>query len=198
MNNYSTSKLVKERLGGRNLYLVGMMGSGKTRTGPCLAKEIGYGFVDSDSVLEQLVGKSIPQIFEEDGEVAFREVEAQVLNAIGQRHSLVVATGGGIVLRPENWGVLHQGIVIWLDPGREELLARLQVDSAQRPLLQGSDPVGVIDHLLKEREPFYREADLHLPLGNESLKEVVSLVIERIPSIIIEPGAPAEQQTIEG
>ncbi|HJL68124.1 MAG TPA: shikimate kinase, partial [Prochlorococcaceae cyanobacterium Gl_MAG_24] len=102
---------LKQRLGGRNLYLVGMMASGKSITGRPLAQQISYGYIDTDAVIEQLAGRAIPQIFSEEGEEVSRAMESQVLNAIGQRHSLVVSTGGGIVTKPENWGVLHQGIV---------------------------------------------------------------------------------------
>ena len=91
---------LKERLSGRSIYLIGMMGSGKTSTGRPLAKRLGYGFVDADAVIEQVAGCTIPEIFERDGEAGFRSIESQVLNAISQRHSLVVATGGGVVTKP--------------------------------------------------------------------------------------------------
>ena len=109
-----TAPSLKQTLAGRSLYLVGMMGSGKTSTGRPLAERLGYGFVDADAVIEEAAGCSIPQIFDSDGETGFRDIETHVLSAISQRHSLVVATGGGIVTRPENWGMLHQGIVICL------------------------------------------------------------------------------------
>ena len=127
---------LKQRLSGRSIYLIGMMGSGKTSTGRPLAKRLGYGFVDADAVIEQAAGCSIPAIFERDGEAGFRAIERQVLNTISQRHSLVVATGGGVVTTPENWGQLHSGIVVWLDVDRGQLLALLRADSTLRPLLQ--------------------------------------------------------------
>ena len=120
---------LKQRLGGRSLYLVGMMGSGKTSTGRHLAERLGYGFVDADAVIEQAAGCSIPEIFERDGEAGFRALESQVLTAISQRHSLVVATGGGVVTQQENWGLLHSGIVIWLDVVPGQLMQRLKADS---------------------------------------------------------------------
>ena len=125
---------LKRHLAGRSLYLIGMMGCGKTSTGRPLAERLGYGFVDADAVIEQAAGSTIAEIFSRDGEEGFRTLETQVLNAISQRHSLVVATGGGVVTRPENWGVLHQGIVVWLDVDRDQLLARLKADSTARPL----------------------------------------------------------------
>ncbi len=178
MRHPSSAQTLRARLGGRNIYLIGMMGCGKSRTGPPLAKELSYGFVDSDAVIEQLAGMSIEKIFAEEGERAFREVEEKVLNSIGQRHSLVVATGGGVVTRSENWGVLHQGIVVWLDPGRDRLLARLKSDEEQRPLLLSSDPVVAFDALMDERIPLYSEADLHLLVADESPELVASAILE--------------------
>ena len=136
MTDSLSSQSLGQRLGGRNLYLVGMMGSGKSSTGPYLAKELSYGFVDSDKVIEEVCGQSISVIFDQEGEEEFRLVESKVLNAIGQRHSLVVATGGGLVTRAENWGVLHQGIVVWLDPGQDRLFNRLASNPGGRPLFQ--------------------------------------------------------------
>ena len=135
-----TTPSLRQRLGGRSLYLIGMMGSGKSSTGRPLAERLGYGFVDADAVIEQVTGSNISEIFERDGEDHFRDLETQVLRSISERHSLVVATGGGIVTRSENWGMMHQGIVIWLDVERDQLLLRLQKDFTQRPLLQMNDP----------------------------------------------------------
>ncbi|MEB3159754.1 MAG: shikimate kinase [Synechococcus sp.] len=185
---------LRHRLGGRNLYLVGMMGSGKTSSGRPLAEQLGYGFVDADAVIEQVAGCSIPTIFSEEGEEGFRTLEAQVLQAIGQRHSLVVATGGGVVTKPQNWGVLHQGVVIWLDPGQDRILARLEHDTTERPLLQTDDPGAALQALLLERSPLYGEADLHLKVHDQTPAEVAAMVLEAIPSILRPaseaPGAP--------
>ena len=159
---------LKQRLGGRSLYLVGMMGSGKTSTGRPLAEQLGYGFVDADAVIEQAAGCSIPEIFERDGEAGFRALESQVLTAISQRHSLVVATGGGVVTQQENWGLLHSGIVIWLDVVPERLMQRLRADSTVRPLLQTDDPDAALNALLNQRRPIYAEADLTVVIDQES------------------------------
>ena len=180
----SNSKLI-HRLGGRNLYLVGMMGCGKSFTGPILANQIDYRFVDTDSVIEELCGKSVAQIFEDDGEEDFRSIETQVLNSVGQRHSLVVATGGGVVTKTENWGVLHQGIVIWMDVIRETLLKRLQMDQAKRPLLATDEPAKVLQRLLAEREKFYIESDLHIKVESESPEEVALKICNELPSIFV-------------
>jgi shikimate kinase len=192
---------LKARLGGRNLYLIGMMGSGKSSTGRPLAQRLGYGFVDADGVVEALAGRPIAQIFESDGEQGFRSLESQVLQAIGERHSLVVATGGGVITQPENWGILHQGIVIWLAPERDQLLARLHLDPGARPLLQERDPAAVLDALLEARTPLYAEADLRITVGDETVNAVAERILEAIPGIL-EPHelmfqAPNAPQTTE-
>ncbi|AHF64752.1 Shikimate kinase [Synechococcus sp. WH 8109] len=178
---------LKERLAGRSIYLVGMMGSGKTSTGRPLAERLGYGFVDADAVIEQAAGCSIPEIFDRDGEAGFRSLESQVLSAISQRHSLVVATGGGVVTQPENWGMLHSGIVIWLDVVPDQLLQRLNADSTVRPLLQTADPEAALKALLNERRPLYAEADLTVVINDETPEAVAEGILQLVPSLLKDP-----------
>ena len=178
---------LKQRLAGRSLYLVGMMGSGKTSTGRPLAERLGYGFVDADAVIEQAAGCSIPDIFDRDGEAGFRSLESQVLSAISQRHSLVVATGGGVVTQPENWGLLHSGIVIWLDVVPDQLLQRLNADSTVRPLLQTADPEAALNALLNERRPLYAEADLTVVINDETPEAVADGILQLVPSLLKDP-----------
>ena len=178
---------LKQRLAGRSLYLVGMMGSGKTSTGRPLAERLGYGFVDADAVIEQAAGCSIPDIFSRDGEAGFRSLESQVLSAISQRHSLVVATGGGVVTQPENWGLLHSGIVIWLDVVPDQLLQRLNADSTVRPLLQTADPEAALNALLHERRPLYAEADLTVVINDETPEAVADGILQLVPSLLKDP-----------
>ena len=184
---------LKERLGGRSIYLIGMMGSGKTSTGRPLAKRLGYGFVDADAVIEQVAGCTIPEIFERDGEAGFRSIESQVLNAISQRHSLVVATGGGVVIKPENWGQLHSGIVVWLDVDRGQLLARLRADSTLRPLLQQPDPEAALDTLLQQRRPLYGEADLTVVINDETAEAVADGILQLLPGLLKDPTQQRER-----
>ena len=178
---------LKQRLAGRSLYLVGMMGSGKTSTGRPLAERLGYGFVDADAVIEQAAGCSIPDIFDRDGEAGFRSLESQVLSAISQRHSLVVATGGGVMTQPENWGMLHSGIVIWLDVMPDQLLQRLNADSTVRPLLQTADPEAALNALLNERRPLYAEADLTVVINDETPEAVADGILQLVPSLLKDP-----------
>ena len=178
---------LRQRLGGRSLYLIGMMGSGKTSTGRPLAERLGYGFVDADAVIEQAAGCTIPEIFERDGEAGFRELESQVMSAICQRHSLVVATGGGVVTQRKNWGLLHSGIVIWLDVMRDQLLARLKADATERPLLQTPDPEAALDDLLAQRKPLYAEADLTVVIDQEDPATVADGILQLLPGLLKDP-----------
>ncbi len=178
---------LRQRLSGRRLYLIGMMGSGKTSTGRPLAEQLGYGFVDADAVIEQAAGCTIPEIFERDGEAGFRALESQVLNAISQRHSLVVATGGGVVTQRPNWGLLHSGIVIWLDVMRDQLLARLKADATARPLLQTPDPEAALDELLAQRKPLYAEADLTVVIDQEDPATVADGILQLLPGLLKDP-----------
>ncbi len=178
---------LKQRLGGRSVYLIGMMGSGKTSTGRPLAERLGYGFVDADAVIEQAAGCSIAEMFQRDGEPEFRALEKQVLNSISQRHSLVVATGGGVVTQRENWGVLHSGIVIWLDVVQEQLLRRLQADRTVRPLLQTADPEAALNKLLAERKALYAEADLTVVIDDEPPEAIADGIVQLLPGLLKDP-----------
>ncbi|NER06556.1 MAG: shikimate kinase, partial [Okeania sp. SIO3C4] len=109
--NVSNKKLLQ----GVNLYLVGMMGAGKTTVGELLAKDLGYRFLDMDSLISQVAGKSINEIFADRGEAGFRQLETNVLAEVSSYKNLTIATGGGIVINPFNWSYLQHGIVVWLD-----------------------------------------------------------------------------------
>ena len=193
----STPKTLKEKLGGRNIFLIGMMGSGKSQTGPVLAKMINYAFVDTDDVIEKASKQSISSIFEKDGEKVFRDVEKKVLKEISQHHSLVIATGGGLVTLPENWGILHQGIVIWLDLDLKRSIKRLESDNKKRPLLIGDDLAENFSQIYESRKPIYLESDLRIEVEDQSPYEVATMIAEHLPSILIDPETQAERHTTE-
>jgi len=193
----STPKTLKEKLGGRNIFLIGMMGSGKSQTGPVLAKMINYAFVDTDDVIEKASKQSISSIFEKDGEKVFRDVEKKVLKEISQHHSLVIATGGGLVTLPENWGILHQGIVIWLDLDLIRSIKRLESDQKRRPLLLGDNLAENFSQIYESRKPIYLESDLRIEVEDQSPYEVATMVAEHLPSILIDPETQAERHTTE-
>ncbi|WP_010313205.1 shikimate kinase [Synechococcus sp. CB0205] len=181
---------LRQRLEGLNLYLVGMMGSGKSSVGRHLAEALDYRFLDADTSLEQVAGRSIPEIFASEGETGFRALESAVLNQIASWHSLVVATGGGVVTQPANWGELHQGVVIWLDAPDAILLARLEADPTPRPLMEAEDRAERLASLMAERRPLYAQADLQILQDGRPAEQVVQQILEALPSIIKERKAP--------
>ncbi|BAZ28216.1 shikimate kinase [Cylindrospermum sp. NIES-4074] len=171
-------------LQGVNLYLIGMMGVGKTTVGRLLAQQLGYGFVDTDNVIVQAAGKSINEIFADQGEAAFRQLESDVLAQVCAFTKLTIATGGGIVLRRENWSYLHHGLIVWLDVPVDLLLTRLAEDNT-RPLLQDADPSGKLRSLLEQRQPLYKQADLRITVqAEETPEQVAARVMEAIPSVL--------------
>ncbi len=195
MNDLLRSNSLSKTLGGRIIFLVGMMGSGKSHTGPYLAEALKYSFIDQDELIKEVAKMSISDIFQEEGENGFRDLETQVLKEIGKRHSLVVATGGGVVVRPENWGILHQGIVVWIDTCREQLIERLKVDQLKRPLLANNRPIHSLDKLIKERNSFYAESDLHVYVEKENPQEVALKILKDLTKILIARGDQDARRT---
>ncbi len=181
------------RLEGLNLYLVGMMGTGKSAVGRPLAAALGYRFLDADTSVERVAGRSIPELFAEVGEPGFRDLETAVLGQIASWHSLVVATGGGVVTRPENWGHMQQGVVVWLDAPPELLLQRLAADPSPRPLLQTADPESQLTRLLSQRQRLYAQADLHIRQAGEPIEQVAETVLAQLPTILKQRQAPPQQ-----
>ncbi len=171
-------------LQGINLYLIGMMGAGKTTIGRLLALELGYSFVDTDEVIVQAAGCTINQIFAESGEAAFRQLETEVLSKICAYTRLTIATGGGIVLNQKNWSYLHHGLIVWLDAPIDLLYNRLAEDNT-RPLLQDPDPKGKLRSILEQRQRLYAEADLRIKLSEgETPEQITQKILEQIPSVL--------------
>lgn len=171
-------------LKGVNLYLIGMMGVGKSTIGQLLAQNLGYGFVDTDDVIVQAAGKTINQIFADDGEAEFRDLESNILEQVCAYTKLVIATGGGIVLKQKNWSYLHHGLIVWLDAPVEVLLKRLEEDQT-RPLLQDSDPEAKLRSLLQQRKPLYSQADLHISVTDvETPDQIVTRIVSAIPAVL--------------
>jgi shikimate kinase len=171
---------VNDFLKGTNLYLIGMMGSGKTTVGQLLATALNYRFFDTDAVIEQVTGLSIRELFAQSGEAEFRQLESQVLAELAPYTRLAIATGGGIVLKRENWGYLRHGIVVWLDVPVGQLQARLQTDDT-RPLLQDTNPAAKLQALLEERQPLYAQADVRVSYqAEETPEQLAQRAIEQI------------------
>ncbi len=141
----------------QKIVLVGPMGAGKSTIGRLLSKQLQLPFKDSDTVIEERSGADIPWIFDVEGEDGFRQRETAVLKDLMHEASLVLATGGGIVLRPENRELLEKAdVVIYLSADAEHLVSRTEKDK-KRPLLQVPNPKQKILDLLEERDPLYRE-----------------------------------------
>jgi shikimate kinase len=147
-------------LNGTNVYLIGMMGAGKTTVGKLLSEQLNYRFIDTDVLVEACAKQSITQIFAESGETGFRQIEHQVLAEVSAYTYLVIATGGGIVLELANWAHLRDGIIIWLDVPIEQLYARLRSSYQPRPLLATSDPLATLNHIYAQRQKLYAQADI--------------------------------------
>jgi shikimate kinase len=161
-----------------------MMGSGKTTVGQILAQQLGYQFFDTDAVIEQAAGQSINEIFAQEGEAAFRQLETQVLSQLSAYTNLAIATGGGIVLEQMNWSYLRHGIVVWLDVPVEHLYDRLKADTT-RPLLQSSDPLKTLEAILKQRQHLYQQADARVTVQpGETPEAIAERTLEAIRAVL--------------
>ncbi len=162
----------------KNIYLIGLMGVGKTTMGKKLARAMGWPFYDSDRVIEENTGVNIPMIFEYEGEQGFRDREQEVIAQLTQLEGIVLATGGGAVVREANRQRLkEQGFVVYLQCSIDRILQRTRRD-AQRPLLQTENPRQKLEQLLKEREPLYREcADITIDTGIMPSKAALKTIL---------------------
>jgi len=165
----------------QNLFLVGPMGAGKSAVGRQLARQLHLEFVDSDEEVEMRTGVDIPFIFEKEGEAGFRKREATVIDDLSQRDGIVLATGGGAIMDPQNRNNLGaRGLVVYLHTSVDQQLSRTR-KGRDRPLLDNDDPRAVLETLMAAREPLYREiADLTVDTDGRKVRAVVSEIIERL------------------
>ena len=165
-------------LHGISVYLIGMMGSGKTTIGKYLSQQLDYRFIDTDTTIATIAEKSIPEIFSTEGESYFRELETKVLEELSTYTRCVIATGGGIIQKQVNWSYLRQGLVVWLDTDLHILQKRLAGDES-RPL------VSQLESLLTTRRPLYAQADLHIAIAQEQQPlAIATQIVEKIPSVL--------------
>lgn len=164
---------------------------GKSTVGESFAKKLGYRFLDTDEIAEFMIEMPISEYFSRNKEAEFRQLEYQILMELAQYTRVVVATGGGIVMKPENWGLLRHGIVVWLDVAPDNIYDRLSSDPAQmkkRPLLQGNKPLQNLIDLHKSRLEKYELADLRIDVPattvNYSPAAMADLVITELLSFI--------------
>lgn len=198
------SREIEPYLNGRCIYLVGMMGSGKTTIGKMLSEVLGYSFSDCDELVEETVGgMPVSEIFKHHGEGLFRDKETEVLQKLSMMHRLVVSTGGGAVIRPINWKHMRKGISVWLDVPVECLARRISaVGTDSRPLLHGesgdaySKALKRLSTLLQERGEAYANASTrislesiaaklgHVDVDNITPTVIVIEVLEQIESFV--------------
>jgi shikimate kinase len=169
-------------LGGvQRILLVGFMASGKTTVGRAVANRMGWDFVDFDAEIERRVGRSIPRIFAEEGEAAFREHEERVGRELLERRHVVLSSGGGWpVARGRLDGVDAVTFSVWLRVDAATVLERAALDGDTRPLLRGGDPATTVRALLAEREPFYARARLHLDASSATVEDLVEDVVRAV------------------
>lgn len=165
----------------QSVFIVGMMGSGKSTVGRRLADRMGLDFVDADAVIEERAGADIGWIFDVEGEDGFRAREEQVLDALSQRHRIVLATGGGAVLREANRRRLRErGVVVYLRGSVDIIVARTRHDR-RRPLLQGVDVRKRLTDLLEQRTPLYEDvAHVVVDTDEGSAGRVAERVLEAV------------------
>ena len=164
-----------------NIFLIGLMGAGKSTVGRVLARKLNSRFVDSDHALEERCGVKIPTIFEMEGEAGFRKREAQIIEELTQEKGLILATGGGSVLLPENRRALSErGTVVYLHANPIELWHRTKGGEG-RPLLQNGDPKTILENLYALRDPLYREiADHIIETGKPSVNQLVNTLLMQL------------------
>ena len=165
----------------QNVFLIGPMGAGKSAVGRQLARLLHLDFADSDEEIEARTGVDIAFIFEKEGEEGFRKREAKAIDDLTQRDGIVLATGGGAIVEPQNRSHLGaRGFVIYLHTTVDQQLARTR-KGRDRPLLDNDDPRAVLEALMATREPIYREiADLTIETDSRKVRAVANEILERL------------------
>lgn len=162
----------------KNLILVGFMGTGKTSVGKAVAERLGFDYIDTDDMVEAAAGKTITEIFADDGEPRFREYETDAIRSLVALERHVVSTGGGCVLREENWEAMREaGVVVCLAASPETIFERVRRET-HRPLLQTPDPLGKIKTMLEDRAPRYALADHTIDTSGLTVDEVTERLLD--------------------
>ena len=165
----------------KNIFLIGLMGAGKTTIGRQIASELSLEFFDSDHEIEKRTGVTITHIFDIEGESGFRKRETAVLNDLTEKKGIVLATGGGAILKAENRQFLmSRGTTIYLYANIDTLFERTSKDR-NRPLLQTENPKGKLEELFNIRDPLYREtADIIIDTGKDSVRLALKEILEKL------------------
>jgi shikimate kinase len=174
------------------IYLTGFMGCGKSTIGPILANTLGYSFADVDKVIEERVGKSVRDIFREDGEKFFRDIERQVVSELSRRDHQVVSLGGGSVVDPGTFAMIkNSGILVYLYSSPEQLLRRLR-HKTDRPVLANSEGANLAPEELRERvmqlfaarEPLYAQAQVIVHTDEKKVGLTVDEIVRRLSQLL--------------
>ena len=165
-----------------NIVLIGFMATGKTAVGQVLAKKLNRQFIELDALIEQTAGKTIPEIFQQDGEIAFRDLEIEATREVAGCRNSVIACGGGIVLNKINIDRLREeSRIIYLTASPEIVLERVSGEEGQRPLLEVENPALVISELLKFRKALYEQAaDIAIDTSKLDIDSVAEQIINRL------------------
>jgi shikimate kinase len=165
-----------------SIALIGFMGTGKTVVGKLLAQKLGKDFIETDALIGEKAGRSIPEIFRQDGEIGFRELEIEVIKNIAGRKNAVIACGGGIVLNTINIDRLRREcVIVCLMASPSVILKRTSSDKEERPLLAVADRLKQIKELLRFRRPFYeRAADITVNTSRRKPEKIAGIIIERL------------------
>lgn len=166
---------------GRSIVLIGMMGAGKSSVGCCLHRRTGLALRDTDAIVAANFGMSISEIFPKFGEQGFRQAETEALRSLPAKEQTIIVTGGGIVLREENIGILKRlGVIVWLDADEETLFARAS-QKQNRPLLQTKNPRKTFAQILGARSPLYANiADIRVDTSVLSDEEVAMAILVKL------------------
>jgi len=172
--------MTPERKKLKNIFLVGFMGAGKTTVGRILARKLGYRYCDADKVIETKAGKTVSEIFSSHGELRFRDLESETLGSLAGKEKQVIATGGGAVMRDENWEAMKKGgVTIYLKAPMSVIWERVR-HSKTRPLLNVDNPLEAASELLNKRVPFYETADITIDTENLTPEEAASEIMKKL------------------
>ena len=166
----------------KNIFLIGLMGTGKTTVGRQLSRKLKMDFYDSDRVIEERTGADIPLIFEKEGETGFRKREAAIIDELTQKKNIILATGGGAVINAENRNhLINRGTVFYLKSNLKTLIERTSKDK-NRPLLHADEPAAtILQRLLDQRGPLYEgTADYVIETANNSIHSVIQAIIKSL------------------